>query len=132
MSADPLPDNVRALLTEHIRSLRGLELLLLLHADPTRQWSAQELSDELRASALWAEQELVFLARRGFLSGPEPGSGKFQFAPRPSELASAVDMLSTLYPARRFTIIQTIYSAPSESIRRFADAFRLRKENPDG
>jgi hypothetical protein len=38
--------------------------------------------------------------------------------------------LARLYPERRFTIIEIIFSKPNDKIRSFADAFRIRRD-PD-
>ena len=132
MSPEPLPEDIRAFVSEHIRSLRGLEMLLVLQDDAARDWTAGQLSSELRAAPQWAEAELQFFAERGLLARSESDPDCYRYAPTRLELANAVTALSALYPARRFSIIEVIFSAPSESVRRFSDAFRLRKEKPDG
>ena len=41
-------------------------------------------------------------------------------------------MLAACYVDRRVTIIGLIYGRPNDPIRQFADAFRIRREDPDG
>ena len=132
MGVEPLADELRAFIAGHIRSVRALELLLLMQAGSAREWTAQALSDELRATHAWAAEELQFLASRGLLVQVDPVAFGYRFSPNRPELGSAVAALATLYPVRPDAIFQAIYAAPRESIRNFADAFRLRKEKPDG
>ncbi|HEY3243735.1 MAG TPA: hypothetical protein VGM03_10325 [Phycisphaerae bacterium] len=130
MGRDAVPEHVRNFIAEHVRSLKSLELLLMLHADPGRAWTGTELGRELRAAPEWAQRELEDLAGRG-LAAPGTAAGTFRYAPRRTELDETIAMLAALYPERRFTIIQIIFGAP-EPIQSFADAFKLRKDPSDG
>lgn len=123
-----------------VRSLLALELLILLRTTQDRLWTAADLTRELRATPEWTEQELAQLAERGLVE--KRGDG-FGFARGPSAAAAefAVGWLAASYPAHRFSIIQALY-APGEdtaaqrqlpgAIQSFADAFKIRKEPPDG
>lgn len=132
VSNDPIPEDVQSFIAEHVRSLRGLELLLLIQADRNREWTAPELSHELRATSDWANLELRHLESRGLLIQTDPASSKFRYAPYKTELEAVVTKLADIYKVRPFAITQAIFSVPRDSIRQFADAFRLRREKPDG
>jgi hypothetical protein len=57
----------------------------------------------------------------------------FHYAPASgSPLDAAVAQLARDYAERRVTIITLIFSKPVDKLRSFADAFRLRKDNPNG
>jgi hypothetical protein len=103
----------------------ALELLLRLHADPTQEWTALELSRELRAGPEWTAQELRDFTKRELVAATDVQSPRFRYAPRSPELDNAVAKLAASYPRLRFSIIQIIYSEP---IKDFADAFKLRKD----
>ena len=132
MGRDAIPEDVRSFIAEHVRSVIALELFLLLHADPSREWTAAELARELRAEPAWAERELQSLVARGLVAPSDVDPSRFRYAPRRAELDVAAGKLAAAYPEWRYSIIQILYSAPSEPIQSFADAFKLRKEPTDG
>jgi hypothetical protein len=56
--------------------------------------------------------------------GPPP---TYRYAP-PPELHRSIAGLVETYRERRVSVINLVYSRPSDAIRSFADAFRLRKD----
>jgi predicted ArsR family transcriptional regulator len=136
--ADGIPDNVRGLIIERISSVLQLEILLLLHGQPGRRWSAQDVAGELRIDVTWAEGQLHELCGGGLLACHAGGAGAgaaaavYQYGPAAEERRRAVDDLARVYAERRVTVVSMIFSKPTEKIRTFADAFRLRKEKGDG
>ena len=123
-----IPDNVRTLIASHITSVVQLELLLLLHADPTRPRTARAISEELRIDAAWVTTQLRALCSASLLTCTDSPQPAFLYSPATPALRDAVDGLSQAYAARRVTIIGLIFSQPVDPIRTFTDAFRLRKE----
>jgi hypothetical protein len=79
LTPDPIPQEVRNFISEQMRSISGIRLLLLLHVDPVRDWSAQELAHELRAASEWAERELRLLAAQGLLAASDADSSRFRY-----------------------------------------------------
>lgn len=122
-----IPEAVQRLILEKIESISELETLLLLHGDPTRPWTGERLSTELRIDPRWASAHLKLLRDRGLLEtiGED---GAYRFHAATAELATAVDALAVCYAQRRVAVISLIYSRPGDRIRILADAFRLRKE----
>jgi hypothetical protein len=51
MPETAIPEDVRTLLLEHIHTHEQLEALLLMHADPTRDWNVQQLADTLKIAS---------------------------------------------------------------------------------
>jgi len=109
----------------------ALELLLLLHADAAREWTAEELNRELRASIEWVDRLLQEFAKSGLVTANPTSAGRFRYAEQP-EMDGAMGWLAKAYPELRFSISQVIFSAPSSPIQSFADAFKLRKDKTDG
>lgn len=132
MIQDDIPHDVKRFITEHVRSVIELELLLLLHADIQKEWSATEIATQLRVDASWVERQLADLAKRGLLTRSEQDPKRYRFGPNSSEIDGVVTKLSRIYPDRRVSIIGLIYGAPSTPVQSFADAFRLRKDTNDG
>ena len=132
MTPDPIPEDVRRFLFEQMRSISGIRLLLLLHVDPHREWTVQELAHELRAAGEWTERELQLLAVQGLVAVSDRDSSRFRYGPRTETLSNLVSKLAAIYPERQHSIIQILFSVPTDSIQSFADAFRLKKEKQDG
>lgn len=134
MSIDPIPPEVSAFLVAEVRSLVSLELLLLLYASPARSWTIPELARELRSDADWTRLEIDRLRGRGLVAPDSQDGDLTRCAPLPPHLHRVFDWLASAYPARRFSILQAIYTAdpppqpPATQIQSFADAFNLRRE----
>jgi hypothetical protein len=116
-------------LLQLLDSVEQLEALLLLHRRPDRDWTAEEVSEELRTNAQSVATRLDGLRFSG-LVGPGHGAGTHRYAPRTRDLLDAVDALAEEYSVRRVSVITFIIAKPSDRIRSFADAFRLRRD-PD-
>jgi hypothetical protein len=124
--AEELPADVRLLIAESIDSVPELEAILLLRKDAHRQWTATEAGQRLYVSETVAEYLLGILADRGFFA--REGQA-YRYAPKTSELDSVVGKLADSYSRALIAVTTAIHSKPSRSVRQFADAFRLRKEN---
>lgn len=114
------------MIAERIGSVGQLEVLLLLHRGSQRAWTAAETAAELRVDRVWAETQLNELARGGLLVPAEGGGHRY--GPASPDLDRAVGELSRTYTQRRVAVIHAILSNPSETLRTFAHAFRLRKD----
>lgn len=127
MSGTELPSEVRAFIVRHITSGAQLEILLLLHRDRARTWTAGAVGRELRIDAEQAAWSLSRLVADGLLAGDDETG--FRYEPRLRRKAAAVDGLAALYPTYRVAVISLIFSKPSGPMQDFADAFRLREED---
>ena len=128
MGEQELPSHVKTFLMEHIDSVLQLELLLLLQADPQRQWRAADLAQELRIDPAWAAAQLDDLCSRGLIECQFGPPASYRYAPRSAELDRTVADVAETYAARRVSVIGLIFSKPIDRIRTFADAFRIRKD----
>jgi len=126
LSEAEIPTNVRRFLHDQIESVVQVEVLLLMQAEPTRAFGSTDLVQALRVEPAWAAAQLSDLCGRGILA--EAGPGSYRYAPRAAEVADAVTGLARAYADRRVTVIGLIYAKPSEPLRSFADAFRLRRD----
>jgi hypothetical protein len=130
VSTDGIPADVAAFLRSDIDSVRQLEALLLLRAQP-RVWSAQQVSSELRCGVVWSEQQLEGLRAKGLLEVAEAAGGApgFRYAPREGRLNTIVSQVADLFARREHTVIELIFGEPRrDTARSFADAFRIRKD----
>jgi DNA-binding MarR family transcriptional regulator len=111
-----------------IDRLGTLEILLLLQSTSFRAWTVRQLSDEMRSSPPAADSGVAALLAQGLVA--KEGDG-YRFRPATPELEEATRRLAACYRERRTAVIAAIYSGPSESVRRFAEAFRFKKGGSD-
>lgn len=132
MTEQGLSEEVKKFVTEQINSLEQLEILLLLHSRREKEWTAQQVSDELRLSQASVAIRLADLQKKGLLVAKEASAPLYRYAPQKPEIEPIVDSLVKLYPDYRFTVINLIFSKPLDKIKTFANAFKLRKGKDNG
>jgi len=121
-----LPPNVDRFLRGSIRSVWDLELLLLLHREKARAWTAEALIRELRASALIVRDALATAQKAGLVAAS--GSEEYRYWPATPELDSLVADIAAAYATFPAAVTKAIWSAPNASVRTFADAFKIKKD----
>lgn len=121
-----LPDDVERFISEHVDSLAQLEILLLLRARPSKEFQPAEVTAELRLGPATAPERLADLSSLGILAvqGDPP---RYRYAPTSDEARRVIDALARCYAERRVVVITQIFSPRSDSVRSFADAFKLRR-----
>lgn len=119
-------DSVSGFIGGSFRSVWALELLLHLRRTRERAWSADDLVEVLRGSALIVSQSLDSLMRAGLISIDDDGCARYQ--PASSELEQLVDSTQELYARKPETVRKLIVTAGHPSLANFADAFRLWKD----
>ncbi len=132
MTYEAISQDVKDFVATHINSVEQLEVLLLLRMHAEREWSADSLSKELRIDASWAAMRMADLCSRGLLAACASIDISYQYHPSTPELRRIVGLLADTYAERRVAIINLIYSKPLDNILVFAEAFRIKKEKPDG
>jgi hypothetical protein len=126
VSGNELSAEVHRFITERIDSAEQLEILLLLHREPERQWSAQDVSKEVYTVPASATMRLESLVSGGLISSTGGADPHYRYSPATDTLRVQVDQLSTAYRADRVAVIKTIFARPPDPLQSFADAFRLR------
>jgi hypothetical protein len=119
-----VPKDVERFISTDIESVEQLEVLLLLRAAPDKEWTAQEVARALVSNVDSATGWLARMADRGLLA--ELG-GTYRYAPRTPDVAHTIDGLAESFAKYRVTVVGLIFSKPSERVRLFSDAFRIRR-----
>lgn len=123
MSVSELPAEVRRFILTSVPSVPYLEAVLLLRAEPDKDWDAAQLARRLyvpdRAGA-----ELVEQLRA---SGIAAGEGAVRYAPA-APLAQLLDRVAHAYAANLVAVTDLIHSRIDRRAQQFADAFRFRKD----
>lgn len=125
-----LPDDVRRFLAANIGSVAQLEVLLLLRSSRDRAWCAAEVSRALYTAPEMMADLLADLAEKGLLEVAHASDTRYRYAPQIEGVDEVVGRLADLYKQRRVAVISLIYAEPVDKAQRFADAFRIRKEEP--
>lgn len=131
MSADPeaVPEDIRLFLLGHIDSISQWEGLLLLRADPQREWSAAEAAAKLYIDERQTAHLLSQLADRNVLASIKVQSGLlYRYQPHAHELAEAIDHAAAFYREHLIPMTRFIHAKPKARMQQFADAFKLRKD----
>ena len=127
MPDEIIPPAARALIAERIDSVPELEAVLLFRTEARRTWTPEEAGQRLYVSTTVASHVLAELADRGFFAREAEA---YRYAPASPELAAAVDELASAYSRHLVAVTNLIHSKPSQSVRDFANAFRLRRPKP--
>ena len=127
--ADELPAAVTAFLDAYIDSLEHLELLLLVMQTPQRWWDAPAVGAQLGTHPDQARRALEHLAARNLLAIRVTGDVRYQYQPGRPDLAEAARLVAATYRERRVAVLQAVTQPERRSLRDFADAFRIRRDD---
>jgi hypothetical protein len=137
MSEEKIPQDVIALLQEHVHSYEQLEILVLL-----RGWSGEELVDQAVAQALGIPVEsaagaLRQLAETGVLESITQSDLQWRYRGPRDDLRPAIDGLAKAYKESRLEVmrlmtVNAIRRMRTGAMRAFADAFVVGKKRNDG
>lgn len=124
MAKREFSDALITFVNKYITSVEQIEVLLLLLANPQRVWSIEEISAILRSSVPSIQTRLASLVKARLAVGAVEVGYRYAATGR---LHALVEELSDEYGARRFSVIELVFSRPDPA-RSFADAFRLRDD----
>jgi hypothetical protein len=126
MDGSKLPRNVEAFVEQHLATGAQVDVLLLLHRERERSWTADAIAQDLHVDGEHAELLLASLADSGLLVREKRA---YRYHPRTARLSDEADGFIAAYPSYRVAIIRLIFSKPRRSLRDFSDAFRLKDED---
>lgn len=121
-----VPDDMLVFLRGAVHSAEQLEILLLLHREPERWWSPEQVASLLGATLDSVSLSLRRLVNRQLLVQQRQDPGVFRFAPQDSQAWEATTRLAHLYGQRRVTVLTAIAMGPMDDVQSFADAFVWR------
>jgi hypothetical protein len=122
-----IPPQVARFVQASITSIEEIELLVLLQAHPERSWLVAELARELGSTEASIAGRLAGFAALGITASE---AAAFRYRPATPELDALLKEVVQAYRERRIALTTLIYARPDHPIRSFADAFRLRKDDP--
>ena len=119
-------EQILAFVRHAVPSAWALELLLLMRREPGRSWDPEALVAHLRGSLELVSKSLAALTEAGLVSADD--RGHYAYRPQTAELAELTDALAELHAQKPLAVLSAIFTAPSDRIRSFADAFLFRKK----
>ena len=124
MADNPVPPEVRLFIFDCIESVAHLEALLLLKDTPEQDWDVSSLARRLyighaEATAILEHLTTCELAQRS-------GAG-FRYHTRDAERRRLIDALAESH-ARYLVPLTRLIHEKASGIRKFADAFKFRKD----
>jgi hypothetical protein len=126
VSARSLSPALQDFIAHYVRSVEQVEILCLFSAEPGRIWMPGDVLRVIQSSEKSVTTALEYFRAIGLLQ-KEPGDG-YRFAPEKPERTELVAELATAYRQRRLAVIESIHGRPSDAIKDFANAFKLRKQ----
>jgi hypothetical protein len=127
VSRTELPTEIRRFILTSIPSVPYLEAMLLLRAEPARDWTSQAVAQRLYLPEPQAGDLLSALARAGVAA--QADSGAARWSPATPELARMLDEVARHYAANLVGVSSLIHSRVDKRAQQFADAFRWRKDS---
>ena len=131
-TADEVPEDVRAFLTQHVESYEQLQILLLLQRERT-DWTAQGLSERMKVSLPLIAAALASLQSRAVVECGPASCGAPDTGDSPAAaLDKTIERLASVYADRPIAVIRLMSANAIErvrtaALRTFVDAFILRK-----
>lgn len=132
MADSGITDRVRAFVREHIQTVEQVEVLLLLFRTAPREWTAVGVGRELRIDPVSAARRLSDFEGHSLIRA-RPGDEAllYWYDGGVGSADRAISELAAAYRERRTAVINLVIAAPSEDVRVFADAFRVRRKETD-
>ena len=130
MLAKPqISEELRNFVKDKIRTVLRLEILLLLHDQHPRTFSAAEIAHELGVEIEGTQEELTALEAFGLAIQSPADEPRYKYHPANTWLRSIVEQLASAYSTRRVPILTVILADNSHRTRLFAEAFKIIRRN---
>lgn len=115
-----------ALIGRYIQSVTALEVLLMLHLEPSRAWGADALAVQLRGNATAVATHLQFFVEAGFAAKVDADT--YRYNAQETGMHALIEELAQVYRERPVALVELIYSEPQRKLRILADAFKIKKD----
>lgn len=110
----------------NIRSMSALETLLYMRDHASSGSSVQQVAQALRGNTAAMQELLSSYTSRKLLVEDPPGL--FCYRPEAPEDETILAELAQVFRQRPVALMDAILAAPSDKIRSFSDAFRIKGE----
>ena len=118
---------VVAFVTDHVRTLAELQLLMAIIQSGDRWWDADSAARESGLSVGDARRALDYFGAHNLLDIRITGDVRYQYNPGTRELRESGDACVAAFRVRPLDLAQLVTGPSAAGVRDFADAFRLRR-----
>jgi uncharacterized protein YlbG (UPF0298 family) len=119
-----IPSEVWQLLTDNIRSIEQLEILLLVRASSDQTWTAREIYQRVLTNEASVQQSLEKLCVQRFIREVEESTYQFVVDP---DRERVLEKLAELYKEKPARVLYALYGPKRSELDAFAQAFKIRK-----
>lgn len=120
---------VRAFVLADLPSLEHLEILALMMRASDRWWDSDGLARELGITPDLCAHILEQLASRNLLEIRVTAEVRYRFQPGNEAAETLTTAFASAYATQRLALVRLIIGEQRQSIRDFADAFRIRRHD---
>lgn len=113
---------------ERLETVPHLEAALLIWQNQSVEWTADLLASRIYVSSARGRSILEDLARQGMLRKREPDGEVFMYDPAWDAERGMLPRIADLYRRQLVRVTKLIHSKGSSSVREFARAFQIKKE----
>ncbi len=123
-----MTDELRAFLKGRLSSADQIEIVVLLLRDPSRSWTASEVSGELGMAPESTAMRLFLLASQGLILFEPSGVPRYRYAVSEETTDRLLRELASNHATNRAEVLRAIDArTDADPIQSFADAFKLKK-----
>ena len=128
LSSIQIADELREFLRGRLSSPDQIEIVLTLLKDPSRSWTASEVSQALGMAPESTAMRLFLLASQGLIVFEPQAVPRYRYGVADETIDRLLRELASNYATNRAEVLRAI-EAPAEAdpIQSFADAFKLKK-----
>jgi hypothetical protein len=123
-----ISESLKTFLREQVQTIFRLEVLLLLHRDQSRSFTAADVAHELGFDSDLAQQQLTALSALELVES-NTEQRDFKYGPANAGFRSMIDQLAASYSRQRVPILSVILAARPDRTRLFSEAFRMIRTN---
>lgn len=128
MTKQNISEGLKKFLREQIQTVFRLEVLLLLHRNRSRSFTAADVEQDLGVDQDLAQQQLTKLVALQLVEA-DTEQRNYRYGPANAALSSMVDQLAANYSRQRVPILSVILAKHPDRTRLFSEAFRIIRTN---
>jgi hypothetical protein len=125
-----IPSDVQHFILKRIDSIAELEAMLLLSGHSGQAWSTPDVARRLYVNEQETATVLARLQGEGLVVAQPGDPPTYRYQPITPELEEIARRVLDSYQKHLVPVTNLVHSKPRTRIQEFADAFKLRKDEP--
>lgn len=125
MAKESISESLKEFLKEKIQTVLRLEVLLLLHGQRPRTFTATEIASRLGFESDTTAHELEQLEAIGVVVRSSSDKTNYRYHPQNEKLKSLIEQLALHYSKHRVPILSVMLAERPDRTRLFTEAFKI-------